>query len=141
MNSYKSLVSSKGFRRAMLVFILVFILLVTIRSDCNKTGTGIIQNTEADGTCGTVDTVKSAFTGEISAYINNREVDADYYLILTGLSSGSKFIGLTNSSTDWVIFGNLPSGTYICSWAVSGCSINNDDGEVDIPGPDQITIK
>ncbi|HEY5465198.1 MAG TPA: hypothetical protein VIJ95_18195 [Hanamia sp.] len=93
------------------------------------------------GACGSVDSVKSALPGEISAYITGADKNADYFIIL-GSSSSMRYRGGTNSQTDWVFFPGLPSGTYNnCMWIVSGCSATSNGGEAKVHGPTQVTVE
>jgi hypothetical protein len=88
-----------------------------------------------NGNCGEIDSVKSASKGEISAYINPQHPDASYILQV----NSQRYVGNTNENTQWAFFTGLPSGTYGCSWWVSGCPAEGEENQ--IPGPSEITIK
>jgi hypothetical protein len=120
-----------------LIFCTIGFLIFQVSVGCNKSDNP--DSSQVDtfiSGCGKVDSVKSATTGEISADIEDQDPNASYILEI----NSKRYVGNTNPNTPWTFFTGLPSGTYVCTWWVSGCS-KGPRPEYKIPGPIQITIK
>lgn len=139
MSAFQIFKSANRKRNIIVTISMIAFVLLVIAGSCNNK-----SNPTADklnnGECGSVDTVKSFTTGEISAYISNQQDNVDYFLEVASDNSSSlqKIKGIRNAGSPYVFFTGVPSGTHQCDWIVSGCP---DDGEHIIPGPSTVTAK
>lgn len=141
-NNVRNIITNRGNKNLHVFFYLLIIAIMVafVTESCHDHSdepviSGIKE--DQDASCGVVDTVKSAITGEVSAHISAQQPDVNYFIALLISGSTKRYQGISNQGSAYVFFPGLPSGTYTCYWIVSGCK----DTEVEIPGPGTVTIR